>query len=128
MKIEIKTKAPKVGKEATVTYEHGATLAENVQLFGEGIVNDIFNQQLVVKIQAGVRQCLENAKDPQAWVNAYRPGVKAPSIAKDPKAAARLAISQMSEEEKMALRVEMRGGISEEIEPEEETELEDESA
>lgn len=106
--MEIKTKAPKVGKEATVEFAIGTTLAENAEMFGEEIVNSIFIQQVAVKVQAGVRQCLENAKDPQEWVASYKPGVKAPSIAKDPKTAARLAISQMSDEEKMALIEELR--------------------
>ena len=107
--MEIKTKAPKVGKEATVEFAFGTTLAENAEMFGEEIVNSIFVQKVVVNVQAGVRECLENGKDPFAWTAAYKPGVKAPSIAKDPKAAARLAISQMSDEEKMALIAELKG-------------------
>jgi len=98
MKLQIETKAPKVGKEATVEYEVGASLAESAQIFGEQIVNDVFNQQLVVKIQAGVRTCLEQGKDPVAWAAVYKPGVRGPAIAKDPKLAARAAIGQMSVE------------------------------
>ncbi|MBU2249237.1 MAG: hypothetical protein KKD77_20990, partial [Gammaproteobacteria bacterium] len=109
-KMQISAEAKKVGKSATVEFATGANLAENVKLFGEQIVNDIFLQQLTVKVQAGIRSCVENGKDPQAWASAYKPGTKMPSIAKDPKAAARLAISQMSDEEKKALIAELRGG------------------
>jgi len=106
--MEIKTRAPKVGKEATVNYNVGKSLVENVDLFGEDKVNKIFTEQLVVKVQGGVRKCLENGQDPQAWADKFVPGEKAPSIAKDPKAAARAAISKMSEEERLTLIAEIQ--------------------
>jgi len=108
--MEIKTKAPKVGKEATVDYPIAATVEENITNFGANIVNDVFTDALVVKIQAGVRRCLEGDQDPIAWAAAYKPGTKAPSIAKDPKAAAMSAISRMSDEEKKELIALLRKG------------------
>lgn len=109
--LEIKTKAPKAGnKEAVVSFETGATLEESAELFGEATVLSMFERQLMVAIQAGVRKCLENGQDPQKWVNTFKPGVKAPSIAKDPVAAARSAISQMTEEEKAALIAQLQEG------------------
>lgn len=103
--LKITAKAPKVGEDAvcTVKFNSGESLKEAAKMFGEDVVLNIFEQQVIVKVQAGARKCLENGQDPQAWTDKYVPGVKAPSIAKDPVATARSAISQMSDEEKAAL-------------------------
>ena len=110
--MKISTKAPKVGKAADVEYPIGKNLAENVELFGEAIVNKVFEEQLRVKVQAGVRKCLEAGADPQAWADNYKPGDKSPAVPKDPKAAARAAISQMSEEERLELIASLQAGLN----------------
>lgn len=107
---EIKVSAPKVSAEATIVYPIGETLEDNVEKFGEEVVNSIFIQQLVVKVQAGARTALENGKDAQLWANGYVPGQKAPSIAADPKAAARAALARMSEEERLQLIRDLQAG------------------
>lgn len=109
--LKITAKAPKADNAiASVNFETGETVEESAEMFGADIVNDIFNQQVTVKVQAGVRKCLENGQDPQIWVDKYKPGEKAPSIAQNPVAAARSAISQMSEEEKAALIAQLQEG------------------
>jgi hypothetical protein len=109
--MQIKAKAPKVSREGEVSYVIGETLAENVELFGEDLVNKIFIEQLIVKVQSGVRKCLETENDPQTWADGYKPGTKMPSAAKDPKTAARMAISKMSAEERMELIAQLQQGI-----------------
>lgn len=108
--VEIKVNAPKVSAEATLSYKIGETLGENVELFGEEVVNSIFVQQLIVKVQAGARTAMENGRDPQLWASSYVPGQKAPSIAADPKAAARAALARMSEEERLQLIRDLQAG------------------
>ncbi len=106
----IVTKAPKVGKEESVNYNLGDTLAENVEIFGEDVVNKLFIGQTIIKVQAGVRKCLENGQDAQAWADNFVPGTRAPSIAADPKAAARAAISKMTPEERLELIAQLQQG------------------
>jgi len=106
----ISAKAPKVSKEGSVTYELGTTLAENVGIYGEEAVNKLFTEQTVIKVQSGLRKCLENGQDPQAWADAYIPGVRSAAIAKDPKVAAREAVNKMSEEERLELIRELQAG------------------
>ena len=106
----ITAKAPKVSKEGSVSYKLGNTLAENIGIFGEAVVNKLFTEQTVVKVQGGVRKCLENGQDPQKWADAFIPGQRAPSIAADPKAAARIAVSKMSDKERLELIKELQEG------------------
>ena len=101
--MEITAKAPKINKTATVNYNVGTNLDENIEIFGAERVNSLFVEQLTVKVQAGIRRCIEGDIDPQSWADGYKPGDRAPSIAKNPKAAARAAIGQMTEEEKLEL-------------------------
>lgn len=109
-RMKITAKAPKLNKEATVEYNIGTTLEENAELFGADKVNTLFCEQLVVKVQSGVRKCLEGDKDPQEWANTYVPGARMPSIEKSPLAAATAAVSKMSEEDRAALLAQLQAG------------------
>jgi len=106
----ISAKAPKVSKEGSVQYKLGVTLAENVEIFGEEVVNRLFTEQTVIKVQSGVRKCLENGQDAQKWANEFIPGTRTPAIARDPKAAARAAISKMTPEERLELIAQLQAG------------------
>ena len=99
----VKAKAPKLGKETEVEYEFGKDLDESIDLFGATIVHSKFVSASTVDLQAALRRCLENGQDPVAYAEGWKPGMRAPSISKDPLAVATLAISQMSDEEKMKL-------------------------
>ena len=107
--VKISVSAPKVNQSAEITYSIGETLSDNVDKFGEEVVNSIFTQQLIVKVQAGARTAMEGGKDPQLWASAYVPGQKAPSIVADPKSAARAALARMTPEERAALLRDLQG-------------------
>lgn len=110
-KDQISVTAPKVGKEAAVIYPLGDTLEEACELFGEDVVYNMYKGQATVRIQAGLRSCLEKGIDPVAWAASYKLGVKAPSIIADPKAAADAAISRMTDEERLALLEKMKADL-----------------
>ena len=108
--MKITAKAPKINKEATVEYTVGATLEENAELFGADKVNRLFTEQLVVKVQSGVRKCLEGGKDAQEWADKFVPGDRMPSVEKNPLAVASAAVSKMSDEERAELLAQLQAG------------------
>lgn len=99
---EVKAKNPKTNAETTVMYDFGENLQDAVTKFGENVVFEKFVAQSTVNLQSGLRTCLEQGKDPEAYAAAWKPGVKAPSIAADPLSAAKAAFTRMTTEEKEA--------------------------
>lgn len=108
---EISASAPKVGKKAAVDYPLGESLEEACELFGEDVVFGLYKGQATVRIQAGLRTCMEKGVDPVAWAANYKIGLKAPSIAADPNVAADIAISQMDEDAKRELLERMKADL-----------------
>ena len=105
-KVDVSAKLPakdnRQEMEATVQYDFGDNADEALELFGTDAVYSGFVANAKVTLQSGIRRCLENGRDPQAFADAWKPGVKTPSIAADPVAAAKAAFSKMSDEERMA--------------------------
>ena len=99
----VKVKAPKVEKEAEVDYDFGDNIQQSIELHGEAAVHTGFIKASVVDLQAGMRRTLEAGGDANVYASQFKPGVKMPSMPKDPMAAAKLAIGQMSDEDKQAL-------------------------
>lgn len=99
---------PAQGKSASVIYKLGTSLTEACELFGEDVVYNLYIGQATVRIQAGIRACLEKGVDPVAWAAMYKLGTKAPSITADPQAAADAAISRMTDEQRLELLEKMK--------------------
>ena len=95
--MEVKASNPKTEQEAVVEYDFGATVDEAVELFGADVVHDYFVGQAKVRLQAGLRACMEQGRDPVDYAKQWKPGVKAPSILTDPMAAATAAFGRMDE-------------------------------
>ena len=112
--IEVKAKLGKEegGAACAVNWDAGNSVEEKVEMFGETVVDQAAEGQFKVQLQAGLRRCLEAGKDPQAYADAYKPGVRAPSIAADPYAAAVSAFSQMSPDEKAKYLQEIKESIA----------------
>jgi hypothetical protein len=75
------------------------------------VVFALYHGQAKVRIQAGMRTCLEKGVDPAVWAASYKLGTKSPSIMGDPQAVAEAAISKMSAEERKALLERMMAGL-----------------
>lgn len=95
--------------EGTVLYDFGDNIDEAIEKFGGDTVFSGFVANSKVTLQSGVRRCLENGRDPQAFADVWKPGVKAPSIAQDPMAAARSAFARMTDEEKAEFLQQLKG-------------------
>ncbi len=76
------------GKKVDIefTYELGTDLAENIKLFGEGTVNDIFLPALRLKLQKTSKIFSRKGDDVQISMTAYKPsdtmprGERAPAV------------------------------------------------
>ena len=100
--LEVKASNPKTEQETVVVYDFGENLAEAEEMFGHDPVFQLYVAQGKVALQVGLRRCLEQGRDPQAFADSWKPGIKAPSISADPMAAARAAYARMTDEEKEA--------------------------
>jgi len=100
--IEVKAVDTKTGKECTVTWDTGNGLQEKIQMFGEAVVDAAAEAQFKVSLRPGLKASMIKGTDPQIYADAYKPGIRAPSIAQDPMSAAKSAYSRMSSEEKAA--------------------------
>lgn len=98
--IEVSAKNTDTGAEAKVTYDFGDNLQESVSLYGENVVHEMFVSQAKVRLQAGLRSCMDTGKDPVEFAANWKPGVKAPSISADPFAVAKAAFAKMDDEKK----------------------------
>jgi len=105
---EVKATSPKTNTEAIVNYDFGDDLNSAVALFGEEVVFEFFEATATIRLQAGIRSCLERGVDTQAYASTWKPGVKAPSIAADPMSAAKAAFTRMTDEEKAAFLESLR--------------------
>lgn len=101
--MQVTAKANKVSKEATIDYNFGENLDEAVGMFGADVVYNGFKADAVVTLQSAIRRYLEKGQDPSVLSNTWKPGVKAPSVAADPKMAAIAAFKSMSPEERAEL-------------------------
>ena len=107
--MEIKVTAPKVGDlEAVVNYDLGANLTEAVEKFTEEVVYNLYIGQAVVRIQQGLRNCLEKGIDPQKWISEYKLGSRGPSVSADPKASIMANFAKMSDEEKAEILAQLK--------------------
>uniref|UniRef100_A0A6M3KZH9 Uncharacterized protein n=1 Tax=viral metagenome TaxID=1070528 RepID=A0A6M3KZH9_9ZZZZ len=107
--MEVTAKLGKDGAKGTVEYEFGKDLDESADLFGPETVHSKFVAAAKVDLQAAIRRCLEGGTDPQAFADDWKPGMRAPSVAKDPMAMALAGISKMSDEQKAELIAKLRG-------------------
>jgi len=107
----IEVRAKKGDEEAIVSYDFGDNLADSVERFGEQVVFTNFRQAAKITLQAGMRRCLENRKDPAEFAKAFRPGVMTAVRAADPVIAFKAKFSSMGEEEKKALMEELLGSM-----------------
>ena len=107
---EIKVRAPKVGKEATIQYEFPADLATLTAKFGEAEIFNAAKAQLTIAIQSRIRTLLEDGAD-QAAIEAmaaeWRPGMVTRRVA-DPVAALKSKLATMGSEDAKALLAELR--------------------
>jgi hypothetical protein len=93
----------------------GASLAEDVEMYGEETVRDLWLRQCVVKAQSAIRRELENGTHPQDMQEAlsgWRPDIQHTS-AKDPKASIKSNFAKLGKEEQealLAMLMEQAGG------------------
>ena len=107
---EIKVRAPKVGKEATIQYEFPSDMAGLVAKFGEAEVFAAAKAQFTIAIQARMRTLLEGGSDLESitrLVNEWRPGVVV-RTAVDPVAALKNKLATMDSESAKAILAELR--------------------
>lgn len=88
--------------EATFSFTIGETLAEDIEMFGEEVVRDMWLRAAVVKGQAAVRRELENGTHPddvQEALSDWRPDIQH-TTKKDPKLTIKQKFASLSDEEK----------------------------
>jgi len=107
--IEVKASNPKTDQECAVMYDFGGTIEEAVDNFTGDVVHSLYVAQAKVVLQAALRRCMEQGRDPGDFAASWKPGVKAPSIAADPIAAAKAAFAKMSDEDKAAFLQSLKG-------------------
>lgn len=107
--VEVKATHPKTEAECAVMYDFGDTISEATQLYGEDVVYNLYQSQAKIRLQAGLRICLEQGRNPDDYAKQWKPGVKAPSITADPMAAAKAAFGRMSDEEKAVFLDSLKG-------------------
>ena len=69
------TKAEHKGRVVSTSYDFGSTLEESIEKFGENVVHGVFIDQSVIRLQALLRRCIEDAvadKDITAKVEAWK--------------------------------------------------------
>ncbi len=117
LRIEASTPADKVpyeielpedaGGRVTAGFDFpvGENIEEDIEMYGEETVRDLWLRQLVVKAQAGIRRELSNGTHPNDIAEAmsgWRPDVQH-TVKKDPKASIKSDFSKLSPEEKAEL-------------------------
>ena len=93
----------------TVNFDVPDTVAEYTQRYGEEVSKAILDQQLNVKVQAGIRGKLikgRTAEEIQAWADSYVPG--APPSRKDPVEDLASKMAKLTPEQRDALKARLK--------------------
>lgn len=98
-------------REGEIEWNPGANLSEAAEMYGEDTVFDLYRRAAVIKLQAAMRQRLEQGAD-QSMIEAefgdWRPDVdRTPT--RDPKAAILSNFNKLTPEEREALIAQLRG-------------------
>jgi hypothetical protein len=102
--VEVKAKAPKLEREATVLVDLGENVQDAISRFGEEVVFSNYIANVKISVQSGIRRYLEaglSQEDIQAKFDAFKPGVTMDRVV-DPIAAMAAKLSKMTSEEREA--------------------------
>ena len=95
--IEVTAKTTEHPDPQTITYDFGDTLKEMTELFGEDVVFSSARAQMIVGLQARMRNLINDGKDPAVLADIWKPGVKS-SAPVDHLAAARTLVKGMDDD------------------------------
>ena len=109
--VEVTATIKKTGQTGACIYYFGEDLDEAVELFGSDVVMAFFVAQAKVALQARIRSCLKRGQNPEMLADTWKPGVLAPRLPTDPKAAAIAAFTMMSEEERKQALLEIQASL-----------------
>lgn len=91
--------------EAKFTFPIGSSIEEDVEMYGEEIVRDLWLRQAVVKAQSAIRRELQNGTHPDdiaEQLSGWRPDIQH-TVEKDPRTSIKQDFKKLSPEERAEL-------------------------
>jgi len=112
--VEVKAKAPKVEKEATIMVDLGENAEDAIARFGADVVFSNYLANVKIGVQSGIRRYLEAGLDQdaiQGKFDDYKPGVTLDRVV-DPVAALANKMAKMTPEEQEEAFTKLRAKIA----------------